>query len=126
MISEASVLPVSLVILDIKALNNDSYVKMVGQPIKSYLKFLDLCQKMNKKLWLRQVIVPGINDTEDYILQLKKFIKTIKNVERVELLPYHLYGVEKYKKLGIPYRLEGVPAMKNEAIEKLNQILQEN
>ncbi len=115
-----------LVILDIKALNNDSYVKMVGQPIKSYLKFLDLCQKMNKKLWLRQVIVPGINDTEDYILQLKKFIKTIKNVERVELLPYHLYGVEKYKKLGIPYRLEGVPAMKNEAIEKLNQILQEN
>ena len=81
---------------------------------------------MNKKLWLRQVIVPGINDTEDYILQLKKFIKTIKNVERVELLPYHLYGVEKYKKLGIPYRLEGVPAMKNEAIEKLNQILQEN
>ena len=81
---------------------------------------------MNKKLWLRQVIVPGINDTEDYILQLKKFIKTIKNVESVELLPYHLYGVEKYKKLGIPYRLEGVPAMKNEAIEKLNQILQEN
>ena len=44
----------------------------------------------------------------------------------MELLPYHLYGVEKYKKLGIPYRLDGVPAMKKEDLDKLNQILQES
>ena len=44
----------------------------------------------------------------------------------MELLPYHLYGVEKYKKLGISYRLDGVPAMKKEDLDKLNQILQEN
>ena len=81
---------------------------------------------MNKKLWLRQVIVPWINDTEEYIVKLKEYVKTIKNVERVELLPYHLYGVEKYKKLGIPYRLDGVPALKKDDLEKLNQILQEN
>ena len=72
------------------------------------------------------MIVPGINDTEEYILELKKYIKNIKNVERVELLPYHLYGVEKYKKLGISYRLDGVPAMKKEDLDKLNQILHEN
>ena len=99
---------------------------MTGYRIQEYLDFLDLCQKMNKKLWLRQVIVPGINDTEEYILKLKEYVKTIKNVERVELLPYHLYGVEKYKKLGIPYRLDGVPALKKDDLEKLNQILQEN
>lgn len=115
-----------LVILDIKALDPEGYKKMTGYRIQEYLDFLELCQKMNKKLWLRQVIVPGINDTEEYVLKLKEYVKTIKNVERVELLPYHLYGVEKYKKLGIPYRLDGVPAMKNHDLEKLNRILQGN
>lgn len=115
-----------LVILDIKAVTPEAYKKMTGYPMKDFLEFLELCQKLEKKLWLRQVIVPGINDTEEYILELKKYIKNIKNVERVELLPYHLYGVEKYKKLGIPYRLDGVPAMKKEDLDKLNQILQES
>lgn len=115
-----------LVILDIKAVTPEAYKKMTGYPMKDFSEFLELCQKLEKKIWLRQVIVPGINDTEEYILELKKYIKNIKNVERVELLPYHLYGVEKYKKLGIPYRLDGVPAMKKEDLDKLNQILQEN
>lgn len=115
-----------LVILDIKAVTPEAYKKMTGYPMKDFSEFLELCQKLEKKLWLRQVIVPGINDTEEYILELKKYIKNIKNVERVELLPYHLYGVEKYKKLGIPYRLDGVPAMKKEDLDKLNQILQES
>lgn len=115
-----------LVILDIKAVTPEAYKKMTGYPMKDFSEFLELCQKLEKKLWLRQVIVPGINDTEEYILELKKYIKNIKNVERLELLPYHLYGVEKYKKLGIPYRLDGVPAMKKEDLDKLNQILQES
>ncbi len=115
-----------LVILDIKAVTPEAYKKMTGYPMKDFSEFLELCQKLEKKIWLRQVIVPGINDTEEYILELKKYIKNIKNVERVELLPYHLYGVEKYKKLGIPYRLDGVPAMKKEDLDKLNQILQES
>lgn len=115
-----------LVILDIKAVTPEAYKKMTGYPMKDFSEFLELCQKLEKKLWLRQVIVPGINDTEEYILELKKYIKNVKNVERVELLPYHLYGVEKYKKLGIPYRLDGVPAMKKEDLDKLNQILQES
>ena len=115
-----------LVILDIKAVTPEAYKKMTGYPMKDFSEFLELCQKLEKKIWLRQVIVPGINDTEEYILELKKYIKNIKNVERVELLPYHLYGVEKYKKLGISYRLDGVPAMKKEDLDKLNQILHEN
>ena len=115
-----------LVILDIKAVTPEAYKKMTGYPMKDFSEFLELCQKLEKKLWLRQVIVPGINDTEEYILELKKYIKNIKNVERVELLPSHVYGGEKYKKLGISYRLDGVPAMKKEDLDKLNQILQEN
>lgn len=97
-----------LVMLDIKGTNNDNYKYMTGFNIDNSLKFLDLCNKLNKKLWLRVVIVPGINDNDDYIKELIKFIKPIKNVEKIELLPYHTYGVHKYKELGISYPLEGV------------------
>lgn len=112
-----------LVIYDIKAIGDKDYQKMAGHKIQDTLDFLKLCQQMHIKLWLRQVIVPGINDTEAYILKLKEFIKPIKYVERVELLPYHLFGVDKYKKLGIPYRLEGVPALKKDKLKELENIL---
>ena len=56
-------------------------------------------------MWIRQVIIPGINDNEEYINDLAKFIKPLKNIRKIELLPYHTYGVKKYEKLGIPYRV---------------------
>ena len=110
---------VDLVLFDVKGLNNDGYKKMTGQDISNSLKFLDYCQSINKKMWIRQVIVPGINDNIEYIKKLKKFIEPLKNIEKVELLPYHLLGVSKYKQLGIPYRLDGVPAMDKTRCDEL-------
>ncbi len=114
---------VDLVIWDIKAIDEEGYKKMTSKEIKESLDFLDLCQKLNKKMWLRQVIVPDINDTEEYILKLKEFIKPLKNIEKVELLPYHVLGVEKYKKLGLKYRLDGVDAMAIERCKELERLL---
>lgn len=114
---------VDLVIWDVKGLDNDGYHKMTGQKIDTSLKFLKYCQNNDKKMWIRQVIVPGINDNIDYINRLKEFIKPLKNVERVELLPYHLLGVSKYKQLGIPYRLEGVPPMDKDKCDELYKVL---
>lgn len=87
--------------------------------------FLKRVQELNKKLWLRQVIVPGINDTEEYIYKLKDYIKDIKNVEKVQLLPYSLIGVDKYKKLNIKYKLDGVEAMDKEKCKELEKLLKE-
>jgi pyruvate formate lyase activating enzyme len=114
---------VDLVVWDVKALDNDAYHKMTGQDISISLDFLKYCQANGVKMWIRQVIVPGINDNIDYINRLKDFIKPLKNVEKVELLPYHLLGVSKYKQLGIPYRLDGVPAMDKEKCDELYKIL---
>lgn len=114
---------VDLVIWDIKAINKEGYKKMTSKEIDESLEFLTICQKLNKKMWLRQVIVPGINDTEEYILKLKDFIKPLKNIEKVELLPYHVLGVEKYKKMGLKYRLDGVEAMDVERCKELEKIL---
>ena len=116
---------VDLVIWDIKAIDKEEYKKMTSKEIDESLEFLALCQKLNKKMWLRQVIVPGINDTKEYILKLKNFIKPLKNIKKVELLPYHVLGVEKYKKLGLKYRLEGVDAMDVKRCKELEKILLE-
>lgn len=114
---------VDLVILDVKAIDAEKYRALTGQNIERYNRFLATCQEKKKRLWLRQVIVPGYNDTEADILRLKEYIKNIENVERVELLPYHSMAKEKYKKLGIKYRLENVLDMDKEKCKKLEKLL---
>ena len=114
-----------LVIWDVKAYESTLYQKITGQSITRSLSFLDTCQKMNKKMWIRQVIIPGINDTKEYILGLQEFLKPLKNIEKVELLPYETLGISKYENLKIPYRLKGVSPMDIQRCQKLNDILQE-
>ena len=69
-------------------------------------------------MWLRQVVVPNYNDTKESVEQLKEFAKTLKNVDKIELLPYHTMAVKKYQQLGIVYRLQGVADMDKETLEK--------
>ena len=108
---------------DIKAIDEKMYHKVTGSNIKNFEKFLCYLNKSNTKVWIRSVIVPGINDTREYILNLNKYIEKISNVEKVELLPYHLYGVDKYKKLNIKYPLEGVKPMDISSLKNLEDYL---
>ena len=84
---------------------------------------MQVAQNMNKKMWLRQVIVPNLNDDKVHILKLKQFASTIKNVEKVELLPYKTIGVHKYKTLNLKYRLDGVEELSQEKLDELNSYL---
>jgi len=112
-----------LVILDIKAYTEKEYLYMTKNKMDEYNKFIEILKRLNKKIWIRQVIVPGINDNKEYILDLKEYLKQFKNIEKIELLPYHLYGVEKYKTLGIDYPLDGVPPMDEVKLESLRKLL---
>ena len=112
-----------LVILDIKAVNADEYKELTGQTINFFNDFLKQAIKAKSKFWLRQVIVPGINDDKQHIELLKKLAKTIPNVEKIELLPYKTIGVHKYKTLNIPYRLEGVEELSQQKLDELNKYL---
>ena len=114
-----------LVILDLKAVSEEDYKKITGQPMIRFKKFLADCQRLNKKLWIRQVIVPDINDNEENIKKIKDFVSQLRNVEKVELLPYKTIGVHKYEDLKIKYRLEGVPDMEEERCKELEKLLQD-
>lgn len=114
---------VDLVIFDIKALDDVNYMEMTGNKICESLKFLECCQKHNKKMWIRQVIVPGINDSESYIDLLASFIKKLKNIEKIELLPFHTMAFDKYQKLNLDNPLKDKVNMDKEKCNELEKIL---
>lgn len=110
---------IDLVILDIKHVDPEEYQDLVRYDIAKKLIFLEDCKALNKKLWIRQVIVPGIHDNEEYISKLYEFVSTIPNVEKVEFLPYKKLGEEKYKELGIENPYKDKESMDDEECMKL-------
>ena len=114
---------VDLVILDIKAVEETEYKHITGHSMEKFNQFLETCISKNKKLWLRQVIVPNINNDEAHVKLLKEFASKVPNVERIELLPYHSMAKSKYQELHIPYRLESTPDMTKEECKKLEELL---
>lgn len=98
---------VDLVLLDIKHTTKEGFIDITQTD--NYDKFIEFVKQLNltnTEVWIRQVIIPDVNDNEEYIKELANFIKeNIKNVSKVEFLPYHTLGNEKYIKLGIknPY-----------------------
>ena len=103
---------IDLVIFDVKHTSKDGYKKITQSVSDESFNFLKVCNSLNKKFWVRQVIVPGVMDNNEYLVSLNNFIKNnISNVERIEFLPYHKLGEEKYKKLGIPYLCENINEM---------------
>ena len=83
----------------------------------------EVLSEMGKPVWIRHVLVPERNDTDAYLHRLADFIRTLKNVERVEVLPYHTLGVFKWETLGIPYALEGIKPPTKERVENAERIL---
>lgn len=97
---------VDLVLFDIKHVTPDGYKDLTGHEIDDSFKFIEAMNRSGVSVWIRQVIVPGLMDNDEYLKGLKETIKKIKNVQKIEFLPYHKLGDEKYQKLGIfnPYQ----------------------
>lgn len=109
-----------LVLYDVKAIDSESYKKLCGTDIEHTQRFQQALNRNNVKTIVRQVVVPGVNDNDEYMLKLKEYInKNISVAVGVELLPYHSLGAYKYKKLGIPYSMENVPDMDKDTTHQL-------
>lgn len=110
-----------LVMLDIKHVTKEGYIDLTGQNGDEAYKFLEACQSCGTKLWIRHVVVPGITDSIEHLDALIDIIKGIKNVEKVELLPYHTLAMDKYKGLGMKYKLDGIEPMDKDKCKELEQ-----
>ncbi len=109
-----------LVLLDIKHYTEEGYRDITGRSKDEADRFIQAVQEMNTPLWIRHVVVPGITDSDGHLAGLESYLKTLKNIRRVELLPYHVLGVSKYRSMGIPYPLDGVPPMDASKLEEWN------
>lgn len=114
-----------LLLLDIKHTDPEQFKKITGVEQERLLQIIELANNAEKQVWVRQVIVPGLNDTEENILQLKRFTEEkIKHLYKTELLGYHNMAIEKWDKLGIPYKLRSTPAMDQKRLGALDELLQ--
>lgn len=109
-------------LLDIKSINDETCKNLTGFSNKQELEFAKYVSGKNKRLWIRQVLVPGITDKKEDLLELKKFLNSI-NVEKFEFLPYHNLGKYKWEKLGLSYELEDVRTANNDDVKRAKKIM---
>lgn len=113
----------NLVLLDLKHMVTEKCKDLVGVGVDKTLEFAKHLSDRNIPVWIRHVLVPGVTDDIENLELMGKFISTLKNVERVELLPYHTLGVHKWENMGFEYELKDVPDATKEDIEKASQVL---
>lgn len=115
--------PIDLVLLDIKEMNPERHKSLTGQDVPPTLDFAKRLQKMNKKVWLRYVLVPGLTDFQEDIDALAKFIEPLENIERVDVLPFHNMALHKWEKLELPYELKNQRVPTQEETKKVQDFL---
>lgn len=110
-----------LVICDIKFTTEEDYARYCGGSLAPVMEFLALTAEMKKPLWLRQVIVPEINDGAAEAARLGELARGFANLERLELLPFRKICAAKYEKLGIAFPLKDYPECPAERIAELQR-----
>lgn len=108
-----------LILYDCKHPDPEGYRQLTGGNLAITEAFLRQAQQAGVPLWVRHVVVPGITDGRDHLASLQRYIATLSQVERVELLPYHILGQTKYTNLGIAQPLPGVSAMDKDCCAQL-------
>ena len=115
----------SLVMLDIKHIDEEEHKKLTMHSNKTILDFAKYLSEKNIPTWIRHVVVPNTTFNEEYLSQLGEFLAGLKNIKALDVLPYHDMAVPKYKNLGLKYPLEGIaPLTHDEALQARNIIIQ--
>lgn len=114
-----------LVMLDIKQIDDEKHKALTGCTNGNILQMAKELSDMGKPMWIRHVLVPGRSDFDEDLNKLSEFIRTLKTVEKVEVLPYHTLGIHKWQSLGIENVLEkeGITPPSKERVQNAKRIL---
>lgn len=112
-----------LLLVDIKHIDEEEHRALTGHTNENILDMARYLSEINKPVWIRHVLVPGKNDTDEYLKKLKSFLSELDNVQKVEVLPYHTFGEYKWKELGYDYPLAGTEPPSKERVENAKKIL---
>ena len=112
-----------LFMLDIKEIDDVKHQELTKWTNSNILQMAKYLSDHGKSMWIRHVLVPDLTDDEEGLKELNSFIKELKTVEKVEILPYHTLGEVKWQELQIPYPLEGVRIPTPEEVKKAELLL---
>ncbi len=112
-----------LFLLDLKEMDPYRHQALTGRPNQNILDMATFLSDHGREMWIRHVLVPGLTDDESGLIAARDFIRSLKTVSRVELLPYHALGVFKWERLGIPYSLSDTPAPDAEAVRRAEKLM---
>lgn len=113
---------VDLVLLDVKSGTEESYKALTGRPLQPTLDFGNRLAARGTKIWIRFVVVPGWTDSEENVEAIAENIAPWKHVvERVEVLPFHNMGQDKWDALGMEYKLRDAQPPSKETVERVRE-----
>lgn len=113
-----------LVMLDIKHMDEAEHKKLTGHSNRNVFAFAKLLEQKQIPLWIRHVVVPGITYDEAELSALGRYLATLSNLEKLEVLPYHSMGKVKYENLGLEYPLGDTPQLTKEEAARAREIIE--
>lgn len=117
---------IDLFLLDVKSGDEETYKKVTARELQPTIDFGDKLHRMGKKVWIRFVVVPGLTDSPENVANVANIVARWKgNVERVEVLPFHNMGKDKWHELGMDYKLEDVKPPAVDEMEKIRDVFRE-
>ena len=106
-------------LMDIKHINSEKHRKFTSRPNELILENAKKIAQSDTKLVVRVPVIPGFNDTKEEIKAIADFAVSLKTVEKMHILPYHNFGVDKYKGLGRMYEMMDIASPTKEHMEML-------
>ena len=114
-----------LVLLSIKHIDEIKHKAITGVSSNKVFAFMEYLREINKPLWIRYVVIPGLTDDIEDVKRLAEFLKEFPNIELVDILPYHTMGTYKWEELGLDYSLENVSPPDKESMKEIKEIFKE-
>ena len=116
---EAYLAEIDLVLLDIKSSDPDTYRRVTGRDLAPTLRFAERLASMGKPVWVRFTLVPGATDDPANVDGIARFVAPMKNVEWVEVQPFHQMGSFKWKAIGLEYKLENTQPPSRDLVNRV-------
>ena len=110
---------IDLVLLDIKSSDPDTYRRVTGRDLAPTLRFAERLASLSKPVWVRFTLVPGETDDPANVDGIARFVAPMKNVEWVEVQPFHQMGSFKWKAMGLEYKLLNTPTASRDLVNRV-------
>jgi pyruvate formate lyase activating enzyme len=118
-VSDAYLAEIDLVLLDVKSSDPETYRRVTARDIAPTLRFAERLAAMSKPVWIRFTLVPGETDDPANVDGIARFVAPMKNVEWVEVQPFHQMGAFKWKAMDLEYKLADTPPASRELVDRV-------